>query len=113
MATSRFRCCERGIDGYPPYVLGWFRKAHAGTMRRGYRDVGYLITRRLHRFRPSWLRAREWRCHLETLRRSLDRYDELAAFKWLAATYPDFVAMIPADQRGHFLAGIREGQGDD
>jgi hypothetical protein len=108
MAAERHDPCARGLDGYPPYVRGWFRKARAGTMQRGYRDVGYLLASRLGGFQPAWLNAAEWRYHLDTLWRSLAARDERAAMQWFSATYPGLVAMLPARQRREFVAGLGE-----
>lgn len=108
MPARGFSSCRRGIDGYPPYVQGWFCMAESGTMQRGYRDAGYLLARRLREFRPLWLGVRAWRYHVGTLWAILDRCDEQAALWWFAATYPCLVALIPADQQVHFVAGVRE-----
>lgn len=108
MHVRRFSSSRPGVEGYPPCVRGWFCLARSGRMQRGYRDVGYLLARRLRRFRPSWLDRDAWRLHLETLRESLMQQDDAPAMHWLAATYPGLVALIPADERREFVAGMRD-----
>lgn len=97
-----------GREGYPPFVRGWFWLARSGRMHRGYRDVGYLLARRLRRFRPRWLGRRAWRYHLETLQGCLAMRDEQLAMQWFAATYPGLVGLIPAEARAEFVAGVEE-----
>jgi hypothetical protein len=77
-------------------------------MQRGYRDVGYLLSRRLRQFRPVSLGGRAWRYHLQTLWQILAISDTQAAVHWLAATYPGLAALIPVQARGEFIAGMRE-----
>jgi len=108
MPSLQFSSCKRCPDGYPPYVLGWFGKARTGTMQRGYRDVGYLLSHRLRRFHPRWLSREAWRYHIETLRESLVRRDERGAFLWFAVTYPGLVSLVPVGARRQFVAGLRE-----
>ena len=95
-------------DGYPPYVRGWFALAHAGSMQRGFRDVGYLLARRLESFRPEWLDAGGWQEHLATLRQHLERRDQWGAALWFGVTYPGLACLIPASKREQFIAGLRE-----
>ena len=108
MPANHFRCSHPGADGYPPCVRGWFWLARSGRMRRGFRDVGYLLSRRLRRFRPLGFDRRAWRFHLETLRQGLAKRDDLVAMHWFAATYPGLAGLIPADARREFLAGLRD-----
>lgn len=108
MAGRAFSCLRHGAEGYPPYVRGWFCMAREGTMQRGYRDVGYLLSRRLRQFRPAAVGARAWRYHIDTLRQILALTDQRTAEHWLTATYPGLAALIPAQARGEFIAGMRE-----
>jgi hypothetical protein len=95
-------------DRYPPFVRGWLCLARSGRMQRGYRDVGYLLARRLRRLRPRWLGRRAWRYHLETLRECLARRDADLAMQWFSATYPGLVGLIPTEARPDFVAGVEE-----
>jgi hypothetical protein len=108
MSARRFSCCERGVDGYPPYVRGWFCLAESGTMQRGYRDVGYLLAAKLCHFRPRWMSVRAWRYHLHTLASTLEQCDERAAMWWFAATYPGLVTLLPLHDQSEFCSGVRD-----
>jgi len=108
MKNRRFTASKPGVEGYPPCVRGWFCLARSGRMRRGFRDVGYLLARRLGRCRPPWLSRRAWRFHRRTLRECLAAQDDQVAMRWLTATYPGLVALIPADGRREFFAGMGE-----
>lgn len=108
MAGRKFSCLRRGPDGYPPYVRGLFCMAREGTMQRGYRDVGYLLSRWLRHFRPATVGARAWQYHIDTLRQTLALTDQRMAEHWLAVTYPGLAALIPAQPRDEFIAGMRE-----
>lgn len=77
-------------------------------MRRGYRDVGYLLARKLNSFQPRWLSSPAWRFHLKTLRQCLEENDGRSVVLWFAVTYPGLVSLIPVKQRQHFVAGVRE-----
>jgi hypothetical protein len=108
MAAARFSCSRPGVDGYPPYVRGWFRLAQAGSMQRGYRDVGYLLGQKLRQFRPSWLGVEAWGSHLNTLWGILERQDQRTGMAWLASTYPGLVDLLPAEEQQGFFAGMNE-----
>jgi|GEM_PF-3491066 len=97
-----------GLDGCPGYVRGWCCKARERTLRRGYRDVGYLLAGRLRRFRPDQVPAEAWAARLATLGEALDRHDDTAAVGWFRDTYPRLMALIPAADQGEFVAGARD-----
>jgi hypothetical protein len=97
-----------GLDGCPGYVRGWCCKARERTLRRGYRDVGYLLAARLRRFRPARFTAAAWAERLAELGGVFDRRDDAAAAGWFCETYPRLMTLIPAALHGEFVAGARE-----
>jgi hypothetical protein len=97
-----------GLDGCPGYVRGWCCKARERTLRRGYRDVGYLLAARLRRFRPEQFPVEAWPARLATLGGFFDRHDDAAATDWFRETYPRLMALIPAGAHGEFVAGAGE-----
>jgi hypothetical protein len=78
------------LGGCPRYVKGWCCKARERTLRRGYRDVGYLLAPKLRAFRPERFGPRTW------------------ALEWFAEIYPQLMAVIPAGDRQQFVAGVLE-----
>lgn len=97
-----------GLDGCPGYVRGWCCKARERTLRRGYRDVGYLLAARLRRFRPERLPATTWAARLTVLGAFLDSRDDAAAVGWFRETYPRLMTLIPTAHHAEFVAGARE-----
>ncbi len=52
-AATRTHQARLPPEGFPGHVRGWCVKAGEGTMKQGYRDVGYLFAPHVHDFRPS------------------------------------------------------------
>jgi hypothetical protein len=98
------------LGGCPRYVKGWCCKARERTLRRGYRDVGYLLAPKLRAFRPERFGPRTWARQLGRLHRHLQAADEAAALEWFAEIYPQLMAVIPAGDQQQFVAGLRERQ---
>ncbi len=57
--------------GVPAYVKGWCCKAREGTMRQGFKDVGYLLVPHVLTFRPTMVSRRVWREEVRVLAREI------------------------------------------
>jgi hypothetical protein len=92
----------------PAYVKGWCCKAREGTMRQGFRDVGYLFVPHVLTFRPAMISRRVWREQVRVLAREIGNASPSGVRQWFQTHYPLLMALIPRYRRREFAQGVIE-----
>jgi hypothetical protein len=83
-------------------------KAGEGTMKQGYRDVGYLFARYIRRFRPARRSLRGWRRRVTLLGRLALAGNSAAVHGWFQQYYSPLMQLIPQAEQAEFAAGVIE-----
>jgi len=83
-------------------------KAGEGTMKQGYRDVGYLFAPYIRRFRPPAIPNYSWLRQVRALAAPVEAGNPAAVQQWFHAHYPVLMELIPAGLHQDFVAGVIE-----
>jgi hypothetical protein len=83
-------------------------KAGEGTMKQGYRDVGYLFTPHIRRFKPPAIPSYSWIRRLKSLAKPVDARNQAGVERWFRAHYPVLMELIPVGCHREFAAGVIE-----
>ena len=95
-------------EGFPTHVRGWCVKAGEGTMKQGYRDVGYLFAPHVCRFRPATVPGWLWLRRVRSLAAPVEAENPAAVEQWFHAHYPLLMDLIPQDRHQDFADGVIE-----
>jgi len=95
-------------EGFPGHVRGWCVKAGEGTMKQGYRGVGYLFAPHIRRFRPAHRSREVWRWRVTRLRRIAVAGDAPAVHEWFQRHYSPLMQLIPEACQTEFAEGVIE-----
>ena len=107
-AATRTHQARLPREGFPGHVRGWCVKAGEGTMKQGYRDVGYLFARHIRRFRPARRSLRGWRRRVTLLGRLALAGNSAAVHGWFKQYYSPLMQLIPQAEQAEFAAGVIE-----
>jgi hypothetical protein len=95
-------------EGFPGHVRGWCVKAGEGTMKQGYRDVGFLFAPHIRRFRPPAIPNYSWLRRVRALAAPVEAGNPAAVQQWFHAHYPFLMELIPTGLHQEFAAGVIE-----
>jgi len=77
-------------------------------MKQGYRDVGYLLTPYIRRFKPTVIPASLWPRRLRALAAPVEAGNVAAVEQWFHAHYPVLMELIPQTRHQDFAEGVIE-----
>jgi hypothetical protein len=83
-------------------------KAGEGTMKQGYRDVGYLFAPHIRRFKPAAIPAWSWLRRLRALAESIEARNQVDVEQWFHRHYPQLMELIPPKWHESVAAGVIE-----
>jgi hypothetical protein len=95
-------------EGFPRHVRGWCVKAGEGSMKQGYRDVGYLFAPHIRRFRPARRSRIGWQRRVTMLGQLASARDSAAVHRWFQQHYSSLMQLIPQAQQAAFATGVIE-----
>jgi hypothetical protein len=95
-------------EGFPGHVRGWCVKAGEGTMKQGYRDVGYLFAPHIRRFKPPAIPSYSWVRRLRSLAEPVEARNHAGVEQWFQLQYPRLMELIPVGLHQEFAAGVIE-----
>jgi hypothetical protein len=95
-------------EGFPGHVRGWCVKAGEGTMKQGYRDLGYLFAPHIRRFKPAAIPSYSWIRRLRSLAEPVEARNQAGVERWFQDQYPQLMELIPVGLHQEFAAGVIE-----
>lgn len=96
----------------PGFVRGWCCKAGAGTLQRGFEDVGYLVATHLRALRPAAVPPRSWRRQVRLLEEHVAAGNQSAVQRWFHAHCPPLMRLIPRRRQRDFARGFIQRAGE-